>query len=428
MSNTDPSGGFQEIYAKGEGMNNVAGKEVSITEQEQAEEVTPKSTTEVQPTPKAKRVAPTGAIIPDRGWPMFQYMVNRSFGRPDLVPAINAAQRAELYHQSRVVYADELVLRLKYLAGLGIQPIICVANVKSSTKTSTVLGVGTVIAEHTRKMTVAMPSTANTATGTIGEMAGITGDVLTIEEYLHHVDQYGTFRTLEQKLPRTNWGLGVIVESSDSAANDEDDALIAPYMRAIDVTLPNVSALILDLGNDNISKRSIATQAARLSHVLVFPFMFDAPVTHNSLSKTMKGYNTDDGIPEDVWNEFYENFHNKDATGLTVATREKVRRSILVATKADSGVDFAHYALSDSQSAYADDRKPWDGTGICVPNEPSIGRKIDGKLVPFDYEAIGLETNISYLEIAVASYEITGVQQGMNIGTPLVAHLPRSIH
>lgn len=427
MTIHDPSGGVLEIAARG-----TDGAKRAIKNEPGEKQANTTASKSAQPVvaPKPERVPPADAIIPDRGWPNIRYAINCFFKRPDLVPRINAAQQAALYHQSRVDYRQELIHRLKELAALGIQPVIVVGNVKSAGKTSTSIGVGTVIAEHTRKMVVAIPSTAHTATATIGVMSGVNGNVLTCEEYLHHVDRYGTYRTLEERLPRTDWGLGVIVESSDSSANDADDALIVPYMRAIDVTLPNVSALILDLGNDNISKRSIATQAARLGHVLVLPFMLDAPVTHKSLSMTMKGYNTDDGIPADVWAELYESFQNKATTGLSVSTREKVSHSILVATKAspEDEVDFSHYALVDTQNTHAVDLPPWRGTGICVPNEPSIGRKVDGNLVPFDYTAIQLETDISYLEIAVASYEITGYQTGANIGDPMVANLPQSSH
>ena len=347
------------------------------------------------------------------------------------VRAILEAEEARVrtlkeHHAKRVMLRQMLVRRLKFLAAQGVQPVIVIANSKSAGKTSTAIGVGTAISEHTRKVVVALPSTANTATVTIGMMAGIPDNALTVEELLLNIDLYGSYRTLDEKLPRTDWGLGVVIESSRSSANDSDDALIAPYMKAIDATLPNVSALILDLGNDNISRTSIALQAARLGHVLVFPFMLDAPVTHGSLSTTMKAYSSDNGIPEDVEKTLYGNFANRSATGLSIPTPEKVRTSILVATRTnpEEGVNFKHFASSGEQNSGTPDLTPWDGTGICVPNEPSIGRKVDGKLVPYDYDEISPETDIAYLEIAVACFEITCAQQGRDIGEPMVAHLP----
>ncbi len=417
MSTNDPSGGVSIVVADPGSQAPARALPAKVVDNDKLAKTKP------------ERVVPADAIIPDRGWPKIRYAVNSFFRRPDLVPAINAEQRAELHHKARTAYEQALVGRLIHLASLGVQPVICVANVKSSGKSSTALGMGTVIAEYTRKMTILIPSTANTATVTVGRMAGITGNMLPIDEYLTHVRMYGTFRTLERRLPRTKWGLGVIVESNNSSANDADDALIVPYMEAIDVTLPNVSALILDLGNDNISRRSIATQAARLSNVLVLPFMEDAPVTHVSLKDTIKFYNTDDGIPEDVWHELYSNFRNKEATGITVPTREKVNRSILVATKAGGKVDFDHFARSSDQGVNSADLKPWNGTGICVPSDASIGRKdAAGELMPFDFDAIGQETKISYLELAVASYELVGAQTGTEIGEPMVANLPRKAH
>lgn len=345
-----------------------------------------------------------------------------------------AARQAELerqqaeqaQHQARLDYREALIVRLRYLANEGIQPIFTVANIKSATKSATAIGLGTVIAQYTRGMTLLIPSTANTATVTAGQMAGIAGNVISIDEYLDGIKEFGAYRQLSSRTPRTKEGLRVIVEAGSSAANEDDANKVVPFVEAIDVTLPNVDALILDLGNDNISKRSIALQAARLAHVLILPFVPADPITHTTLRKTVDGYNTDEGIPEDVWSELFAEFRNVDATGLNIKTRDKTHRSILVATKTSDEVDFASYVLSE-QSASADDLPPWAGTGITVPEEPVWKWKTeDGKLRPFDYSKIHLETDISYLRLAVAGYELAGVATGTDIGKPMVANLPPS--
>lgn len=345
-----------------------------------------------------------------------------------------AARQAELErrqadqarHQARVDYREALIVRLRYLANEGIQPIFTVANIKSATKSATAIGLGTVIAQYTRGMTLLIPSTANTATVTVGQMAGIAGKDVSVDEYLDGIKEFGAYRQLSSRTPRTKEGLRVIVEAGSSAANEDDANKVVPYVEAIDVTLPNVDALIFDLGNDNISKRSIALQAARLAHVLILPFVPAEPPTVTTLMRTVDGYNTDEGIPEDVQQELYAEFRNVDATGLNIKTRDKVHHSILVASKTSAEVDFASYVLSE-QSASADDLPPWAGTGITVPEEPVWKWKTeDGKLRPFDYSKIELETDISYLRLAVAGYELTGVATGVNIGTPMVANLPTS--
>lgn len=335
-------------------------------------------------------------------------------------------QADEARHQARLDYREQLIDRLRYLANAGIQPIFTVANIKSATKSATAIGLGTVIAQYTRGMTLLIPSTANTATVTAGQMAGIVGRDVSIDDYLQGIENFGVYRQLSARTPRTKEGLRVIVEAGSSAANEDDANKVVPFVKAIDVTLPNVDALILDLGNDNISKRSIATQAARLAHVVILPFVPDDPITHTTLRKTIDGYNTDEGIPADVWTELFAEFRNVDATGLNIKTRDKINHSILVATKASGKVDFASYVLME-QSASADDLPPWAGTGITVPEEPVWKWKTeDGKLRPFDYSKILLETDISYLMLAVAGYELTGVATGVDIGAPMVANVPKS--
>lgn len=328
--------------------------------------------------------------------------------------------------KARQAYKQALVDRLKFLANLGVQPIICVANVKSATKSATSIGIGSAIAEYCRNMSLIIPSTANSATVTVGAMSGISGKKITIDTYLEKIKEYGDYRALNHHTPRTHQGLRVIVEDSSSAANEDDANKVLPFVKAIDVSLPNVDVLIFDLGNDNISKRSIALQAARLAHVLVMPFAPDTPITRTTLRSTIAGYISDTGIPEDVWQEMYDPFEHKAATGLNVSVRDKVKNSILVASKTSGPVDFAGYAIP-KQSADAEDVAPWAGTGITVPYEPIWERKdADGEPVPFDYSLIGLETEIGYLEIAVAAFEITGHLNKVAIGTPLVANIKES--
>lgn len=372
---------------------------------------------------KEKKRVPPGAILPDRGRPKARYWMNRRFGRPDLVPSLDPFQLLDLEE-------EKYIARLRFLAASGIQPVIAFGNIKSASKTSSALGVGNVIAEYTRKNTLVLPSTANSATATAGLMSGITGNRVTLSEYSAELKQFGAFRTLEQRVPRTKWGLGVIFEDDGSSAEYDDGIALQRYLEMVDVTLPNVAVLIIDLGNDNISKHSIALHAARLSHVLNFPFLFDNPVTHDMMAKTMQGYNTDAGIPDDVWATYYEGFEHKEFTGLSVSTRHKVESSIVIATKAGPGDDIDFDALTKpaKQSAAADDLPPWNGQGLRVPTDDTIGRKDKktGELLPFNLDTIHQPTRIAYLKIAVANFEMAAVVQGVDLGsyrsTDFLAH------
>lgn len=375
-----------------------------------------------------KHVVPEGAILPDRGWPKIQYwIISKLFRRPDKVPDITIEQRRELELNAKLSYKDQLIARLRFLANMGIRPIIVVANIKSAGKSTDSIGMATVIAEYARNMVLLVPSTTNTATATAGLMAGITGDAITVDEYMQNIKIYGAYRALSQKVPRTKNGLGVIVEDSKSAADVDDASKVKLFMEMIDVTIPNVDVLVLDLGNDNISLRSIALQAARLGHVLNFPFLMDNPVTHDTLRRTLDGYNTDAGIPDEIREELYQGFENRSYTGVDITTQDKVEHSIVIANKVPAGthVDFTDFTRSRSQGASAVDLPTWKGTGIGVPDEPSFARNdAAGTLLPFDLAAIKLETEISYLEAAVANFEVTGFQTKVAIGTPMVANIP----
>lgn len=315
-------------------------------------------------------------------------------------------------------YQADLIDRLRFLAALGISPVISFCNIKSGTKTTNALGIGNVIAQYTRKNVLLLPTTANTATGTAALMTGLSGNILRVSEYARNLKELGVPRTLGQRTPRTKWGLMVISEDLNSAANEDDAPKTKQFMDMVDTTLPNVDVLLLDHGNDNISKWSIALQGVRLSHVLNFPFMVDSPVTHEMIRSTVAGCNTDTGIPEDVMRELYTPFQNKDHSGWNVSTLEKVRKSVFLATKTKprQHVDFDFFTTPQNQSANAPAVPAWDGSAICVPEDPSINRiGPDNKLLPFDLDLLEQVTHIAYLEAAVANFQTTAPLQGINL-------------
>jgi len=408
-----------------------------------------------RPTPTGE-VAPVPLFVPLSGWRKYMYSLSPTFGdkyrtttrsRKDLkiLDAKHAegladhavfmtnlvnqahAEALDIDHSMKLALKARLIERLRFLSNLGIQPIIVVSNIKSAGKSTYAIGIGETIAEYTRKNPLLIPSTANTATATAGLMAGVQGNLITVDDYMRDIKQYGAYRALESVVPRTKNGLGVIVEDSKSAADADDASKVKEFMHMIDVTLPNVTVLILDLGNDNISRRSIALQAARLGHVINFAFLMDNMVTHETLTRTVSGYNTDFGIPEEIEEELYKEFENKHATGLFVPTRDKVEHSIAVANKVPNSypIDFSDFMRPKTQDATTADVPTWGGTGVSVPNEPSFSRKdAGGKLLPFDLDAISLDTQISYLQGAVANFEIAGFNTGFDIGEPMVAKLP----
>jgi len=349
------------------------------------------------------------AIAEDEAWETERY--HRHLEEQARANAIAAQKRLDDYQA-------ELIERLRFLASLGISPVMSFCNIKSGTKTTNALGIGNVIAEYTRKNVLLLPTTANTATGTAALMTGLSGNLLRVSEYGRNLKELGVPRTLGQRTPRTKWGLMVVSEDLNSAANEDDAPKTKQFMDMVDTTLPNVDVLLLDHGNDNISKWSIALQGVRLSHVLNFPFMVDSPVTHDMVKSTVAGCNTDTGIPEDVLHELYDPFQNKNHSGWNVSTIEKVRDSVFLATKTKPGqhVDFDFYTTPTYQSANAPEVPTWSGSAICVPEDPSINRiGSDKRLMPFDLDALDQRTLIAYLEAAVANFQTAAPLQGFNL-------------
>jgi hypothetical protein len=384
---------------------------------------------------KAPRQVPPGAIVPDRGWPKVKYWLWKSRMLPEKhFPQINAKQRAELDYMAMLDYKTRLIERLRWLANMGITPILLFANNKSAGKSTAAMGVGNTIKWYTQKSTIAMPATANTATASIGEMSGIEGNLISVSEFARDLKKYDTTVAIEKRLPLTKWGLGVLVEDDNSAADEDDAEYTKSFMDSVDVIRPKFSVIILDGGNDNNTKRSLALQAARLSHVVNFVYMAtsDSVITVGKLRGTVSGLWKDPGITEDIRAEYYDGFESKADTGIDIPTRHKIERSIVIATKAgpETLVDF-DAVMRAKQDASADNLPRWGGsvggTGIKVPADPSIGRGDgEGNFVPFDLFALSEQTQISYLEIAVANFEVAGWQIGVNIGTPMIANLPGS--
>lgn len=379
------------------------------------------------------RQVPPGVAVPDRGWPKFKLLLWKMKLLPEKnFPAISREQQAEMDREALLNYKMRLIDRLRQLANMGITPILLFANNKSAGKSTAAMGVGNTIKWYTQKSTIAMPATANTATASIGEMSGIEGNLISVSEFARDLKSYDTTVAIEKRLPLTRWGLGVLVEDDNSAADEDDAQYTKSFLDSVDVIRPKYSVIIMDGGNDNNTKRSLALQAARLSHVINFVYMAtsDSVITVGKLRGTVSGLWKDPGIDADIQAEYYDGFESKADTGIDIPTRNKIERSIVIATKAgpDTVVDFDS-VMRPKQDATADNLPRWGGnvggTGIKVPADPSIGRGDgEGNFVPFDLFGLTEETQISYLEIAVANFEVAGWQDNVDIGTPMIANLP----
>jgi hypothetical protein len=359
--------------------------------------------------------------------------MRKVFGMP-LKPSKAQLAEIEEMHAEERRKADELarkaaleaetdwhIKRLRHLAALGIQPIIAFCNIKSGSKTTAALYVGSLIAEYTRKNVVALPATHNSATSTLAAMAGIAeGETITISEYSNDIDEFGVYRTLSQRVPRTEFGLGVISEDPNSTIDEENGTEAVQreaydtFDKVIRTTLPNVDVLLLDLGNDNIERYNIALSAARFADVLNLVALKTATYSKLTMRKTFTGYSTGKAL------DLPEN--KEPLPGERFSPSDKVLASNLIMSGVGLGetIDFDELTRPPEQMMHAPDQVRWHGHGFCVPYDPYIARE-DGSVC--DITKIMPETKLAFLRIAVASFEKAAWSQHINTGAD--PHLQR---
>lgn len=368
--------------------------------------VKPGATKEAAPKrqpPQSPRSAPRrqphpDAIIPDRGLPRIWYGFNRAIGRPDKVPPINAAQRQALLN-ARI---SELKFRLYWLASIpGLQPIISVVNIKGgASKTTTALYVGSFISEVTRKMTLVLPATSNTATSTVAEMAGLEdGSTIAISKLNQYIKKYDAYRAISTRIRRTKpWGLAVVSKDPDNNASVSNIFDGEQFGTMVETILPNVDALILDGGNDNVQVGSIPLESVRRATVVVFTSTADQGASVDKIQPTMAAYRTD----------VAEGDHGAGR----VSTRDKINNSIVVVSKLPAGreVDFEELLSMPEGAAY----EPFTGRTMTIPEDPYM-LSHEGRVPHCNIDRIQPETQAAYLELAVACYEKTAELTGIEL-------------
>lgn len=326
-----------------------------------------------------------------------------------------AVRREEEAERQRFLTKLNLsILRLRWLASVpDLQPVVTVANIKGgASKTTTALYLGAVIAEYTRKFALVLPATHNTSTSNVSLVAGIKeGVTITFSELNRDIKQYGAYRALSMRVPRTPAGLGVVSEDVDEDINIVNTHTADDFKETIGTIRPNVDFLILDTGNDDINLTSIPLAAVRLSTALVFTSTADAVYTQQKLPSTMRFYQTDT-----AWTRPAEEVDTP-----SVATPQKVSNAIVLVSKVrpDDHIDFEDLVRSSVQSAHASPTLPFCGTTMTVPYDDYMGRSVQylGRNVPppCNIYKISQVTLMAYLELAIACYETSARLQGIDL-------------
>lgn len=373
-----------------------------------------------QPTPKPPRVHTTP--IPTMGLQAIWYNFKKN------LPWVSDPKRPalgmkECLHDKRTIedyYANDVLAAriayanayIKFLMDLGLQPILTFSNIKSGSKTTCALYVAALIAEISRKFVLVIPTTKNTATSTIGMMAGITqGRRITVRELSARIDEFGVYHALSKYVPRTHHGVGVIVEDKNMALASTDQYDLERFDKVLRTIRPIVDVIILDHGNDDIEPNSIGLRGIRMSDVLNFVCMLETPISTRSMNTTIHGYFTDTATPEVT---------NHSFSGERMRTSDKVKVSNVIASgwrPSDGEVDFDVLTRYQNQSVTAPSGHSWEGNGFVVPFDDYIA---DRSVSITDLAKIAPETYLAYAEIAIANLERAAELEGIkNVGASI---------
>lgn len=363
--------------------------------------------------------ATEGGLGPCIGWDVRLRKLLRV--KKPLVRQLNAAELAafQRFWDARRLLAEAkrdtaqtecYVNRLRLLTNFGIRPVVSFCNIKSGGKSTVGLYVASSVTEKTRINGVIMPATLNTATSTLAVMAGIDGrTTLPVGKLNKDIGSLNTYRALAPYIPITPHGLGIVSEDANSVVVDAGNYNTNQFTALVRGLYQSTGMIVLDHGNDNVEFGSVPVAATRFSDVLVFVGMAPTPISLQTLTKTMAGYNTD----------HYEGISPTDSAtalpGERISTREKVRRSIVVVTgvrSTDPPVDFEELTRAQIQDANAPAVPKWAGTGLTVQFDPYIARE---DVAPVDLNKIDQGTARDFLAIAVAIFEESARAQGIDV-------------
>lgn len=326
-----------------------------------------------------------------------------------------ALRQAEEYREQQFkTELNQRIARLRWLASVpDLQPVVTIANIKGgASKTTTALNLGAVVAEYTRKFALVLPATHNTSTSNVSLVAGIKeGVTITFSELSRDIKEFGAYRALSMRVPRTPAGLGVVSEDTDENINVINQHTADQFKETIATIRPNVDFLILDTGNDDINLVSIPLAAVRLSTAIVFTSTADAVSTQQKLPSTMRFYQTDTD-----WSRPAEEVDTPSAK-----TPTKVSNAIVLVSKVrpEDHIDFDDLVRASVQSAHATPTLPFSGTTMTIPYDEYMGRSVQylGRDVPppCDIYKISQTTQMAYLDLAIACYETSAKLQEIDL-------------
>lgn len=359
---------------------------------EQSQAIPP---TEEKPgTGKPIRVAPTDRPLPRSGLAGQAYRLFTGLGRPDWVPPAN--QRDQ--HSYQIAQLEDEVRELVD----NNQITVVFVNVKgSASKTTTAVYFGSIVANLTRRIVIALPTTQSTATATLALNAGVSrSDTLTISQLTDNTDQYGTMRELSAAIKPTPFGLYIIAEDPDTQVRIAN-RFERPQFRKVSKTLyPSVHALLLDTGNDDVRDDSVVLEAFRAADVAVFTGTAANPTSLEKLRPTIALYASDDGTSH----QSAEPDGAEAGLPYLIPSRDKALNGVVVvsgvpAVSRNKPIDWKSFTRVDDMMHGSSSGSSFQGELRQIPYDDFIKENVVANPV-----MLAAETYIAYLELIIATY------------------------
>jgi hypothetical protein len=329
------------------------------------------------------------APIPRSGIRNWQYRLNRRLKR-DTIPPLGKADKAEL----------ALLYEGSWLRYLSLRPDLkCVAvflcDKGGASKSTTAVGVGSVLSFWSRKSVYAMPATTNLKTSYLAAIAGIEPSRrYTIAQYYSEIDGLVNTLAISSRVVNNEAGLNVIAENEHPARNASQ--ALDMFTRVSTHLRPHVDFLLLDSGNDESYTEDVsATVAAmEIADVAFFTATVDNAQSMNALPKTRDTFLNMQG-PRLV---FTQSEHLDWMSRHTTEEKARLGLTLISKTHPDDGPEtYRDYSL-DGQAV------------LTVPFDQSIA--VNGSV---DLDEISDETMLAYTKAAVCMLETVAAMRKIEL-------------
>lgn len=364
-------------------------------------------------------VLPEGVEPPTRGWPLWQWRLNRLLKRHEAnlptvwkVPAPNDKEQAErrtrdMELQARRdseratgVFWVRMAWLITYLQALANTPDLVVdiatANIRGFGGKSTIaLLLSDCVSFYGGKIKLILPSTLNTTVGEAGKMSAIpVGDRKTFSQVYEMLGKFQSARDVGDNIPVTSGNSFLISEDPNRYADANREYTVEQFAQVADGLYPHIyGGITFDMGNDSIAKGSIVFEVATRATVLVFCALAELMPSRDNMITTINGLRT---APDTM---------GSTRGGRFVSIQEKVAHSIVVVNGVRPGevIDVNDFVVPKEQSANAVAQLPFKGRGMTTPFDATLDPR--NKHITCSIHSIEKTTLLAVLEIAVECYK-----------------------